>query len=137
MSSKKSEYNDLIRDAINHRLIESFVFGRIRFEWVYTQPYITIVDRITQLYLGACEDESPYYDPFYILMGWMRYEYGSLYIKNLIYGIGKYYEFKYNTCIKCPDCGTYCDMDRKEIRDCMQRAEQKFYDDAYAASWTD
>jgi hypothetical protein len=36
--SEKSEYDILIRDAINHHLIEKFAFGWIRFEWVYTQP---------------------------------------------------------------------------------------------------
>ena len=137
---QKSEYSGLIHDAVDYHLVESFAFGYIKFEWVYAFPYITIVDRITRLYLEACEEsdnKSHWKNPFRLVDGDVKFEYGTPYIANIIYGIAEFYEFKYNTCMKCPDHGTYCGMDDGEVRICMQRANDKYYADLAAPSWDD
>jgi hypothetical protein len=137
---EKSDYNELIRDAIDYHLVEDFAFGYIRFEWVYAVPYITIVDKITQLYLKACnesENKSYWKDPFELVRGEVRFEYGTSYMANIIYGIAEFYEFKYNICMKCPEHGTYCGVDDNEVRVCMQRANDKYYADLAAPSWND
>jgi len=144
---QKSEYDQLIRDAIDFRLVQDFAFGRIRFEWVYAFPYVTIVDRINQLYLEACEDSERGYhyhpydmsrDPFRMVNGEVKFEYGTSYIANIVYHIANYYVFKYDVCMKCPECTEYwCEMEREEILQCMQRREDKYWADAAAPSWDD
>ena len=143
---QKSVYDQLIRDAIDFRLVHDISFGYLRFEWVYAFPYVTIVDRITQLYLEACEATERGYknrpydmrrDPFDLVRGEVRFEYGTPYIANIIYRIAQFYEFEYTTCMKCPEHGTYCGMDEKEVRECMQRAENKYWADLAAPHWDD
>lgn len=137
---QKSSYDQLIRDAVNFRLVHDFSFGYLRFEWVYAFPYVTIVDRITQLYLEACEASENRYtrrDPFDLVRGEVRFEYGTPYIANIIYRIANFYEFEYNTCMKCPEHGTYCGMDESEVRVCMERAENKYWADLAAPHWDD
>ena len=92
---QKNAYDQLIRDAIDFRLIHDISFGYLRFEWVYAFPYVTIVDRITQLYLEACEASENRYnrrDPFDLVRGEVRFEYGTPYIANIIYRIAQFYE---------------------------------------------
>lgn len=138
MKTEKEQYSELIHNAVDYRLLHDFAFGYIRFEWVYNFPYITIVDKINQLYLQACEDSENKYnqrDPFRMVSGEIRFEYGTTYIANILYDIAKYYEFKYNTCMTCSEHGTYCDMDRSDVRKCMEIAENKYWADLAAPSW--
>jgi len=92
------------------------------------------------LYLEACEASENRYtrrDPFDLVRGEVRFEYGTPYIANIIYRIAQFYEFEYTTCMKCPEHGTYCGMDEKEVRECMQRAEDKYWADLAAPHWDD
>jgi hypothetical protein len=135
---KKSPYSRLIQDAVNCRIVHDFAFGYLRFEWVYAYPYVTIVDRITQLYLEACDGElSKYKDSFDLLRGWMRFEYGTPYIANYLYRLYEFYEFEYDVCMKCEESGTYCEMDHNDVIACMERAEAKHWADLAAPSWDD
>jgi len=140
MMHKKNVYDQLIRDAINFRMVHDMAFGYIRFEWAYAFPYVTIVDRITQLYLEACEASENRYnrrDPFNMVRGEVRFEYGTPYIANIMDRYAQFYEFEYTTCMKCPEHGSYCGMDECEVKACMQRAEDKYWSDLAAPHWDD
>jgi hypothetical protein len=108
-----------------------FAFNEIDFSQIYSVPYITIIDKITEKYICALEEDSePYsYHPFGLLMGEIKFEYGTPYISNLLYEISNYFEFMYTRCIKCEEqtpC-KICDMEPADIRKCIEREDDVFW----------
>lgn len=146
MKEKKSPYSKLIQEAVNYRLVHDMAFGYLQFKWIYAYPIVTIVDRINQLYLEACAAQERGYkdrpydmwrDPFDLVRGEVRFEYGTPYIANYLDRIYEFYKFEYDVCMKCEESGTYCEMDHNDIITCMERAEARYYADLAAPHWDD
>jgi len=136
MQHKKSKYASRIREETNNHLIRMFAFNEIDFAQVYSVPYITIIDEITEKYICALEEEEDLelYNnyPFGLLMGEIAFEYGTPYISNLLYELSNYFEFMYTRCMKCEERvpTQYCDMEPSDIRECIKMEDDKFWEDA-------
>ena len=136
------KYNQRIREEVTNYLIRDFAFNRIKFEWVYSVPPVTIIDEITAKYLNALETSDKYDGwerPFDHLRGEIRFNYGTPYIANIIYHIAEFFEFMYTRCMVCDEHNPcqYCDMEPSNIRKCIEREENKFWADAAAPYWGD
>lgn len=127
--TKKSVYDELIRNEYELRILNMFIFHGMNPLMAYKHDPRSIIPYITHMFVQACEEDTDIdrKNAFHLLRHICRDDFNTFRFENIFHEIYDIVKFKYTQCSQCHESMGYCDMNfDTDIRVCRNNAYNRY-----------